>query len=146
MEIREMQAADKQEVLSMMRVFYRSEAVYTNGSDEIFEADIDNCTGDCPFLEGYIFFEGNTIAGYAMVAKSFSTEFGKPCMWLEDLYLKADFRGKGIIPKFFQYIEAKYPGSIFRLEVENENKHAVHVYQKAGYEVLPYVEMKKELK
>ena len=27
------------------------------------------------------------------------------------------------------------------LEVEEENERAVHVYKKAGYEVLPYMEM-----
>ena len=32
-----------------------------------------------------------------------------------------------------------------RLEVEEENKRAVAVYQKNGYETLPYMEMKKEV-
>ena len=40
-------------------------------------------------------------------------------------------------------MEEKYPNSLFRLEVEAENERAVHVYKKCGYEVLPYMEMKK---
>lgn len=32
---------------------------------------------------------------------------------------------------------------IFRLEVEVENERAVHIYRKNGFEVLPYMEMKK---
>ena len=80
-----------------------------------------------------------------MLAKSFSTEFGKQCIWLEDLYLKSEFRGQGIIPKFIKYLEEKYKECIFRLEVENENTHAVHVYEKSGFSSLPYVEMKKEI-
>ena len=44
---------------------------------------------------------------------------------------------------FFKYIEKKYPGSIFRLEADEDNKIAIHVYKKAGFDVLPYVEMKK---
>lgn len=38
----------------MMRVFYASPAVFTNGSDDIFRTDIENCINDNPYLEGYI--------------------------------------------------------------------------------------------
>jgi len=65
------------------------------------------------------------------------------CIWLEDLYLKPEFRGKGIIPEFIVHVQKLYPMAILRLEVENENSHAVYVYQKAGFENLPYVEMIK---
>ena len=41
--IRNMMEQDKQEVLDMMRVFYASPAVQSNGSDEIFENDIRTC-------------------------------------------------------------------------------------------------------
>ncbi len=143
MKIRSMQEADRKEVLSMMEVFYNSPAVFTNGSYEIFVADVDACLNDSPFLEGYVFEENAEVLGYAMVAKSFSTEFGKPCVWLEDLYLKEFARGKGLIPSFFKFIEEKNPNAVFRLEVERENEHAVHVYTKAGFTELPYVEMKK---
>lgn len=136
---------DKSEILSMMKVFYSSDAVFTSGSDEIFEIDFENCLNENPYLEGYVFASNEKILGYAMLAKSFSTEFGKQCIWLEDLYLKSEFRGQGIIPKFIKYLEEKYKECIFRLEVENENTHAVHVYEKSGFSSLPYVEMKKEI-
>ena len=142
--IRPMTSEDKLAVLEMMRVFYASPAVLSNGSEEIFNNDIDNCVNDCPFLEGYIFEGNGAIQGYAMVAKSFSTEFGKPCIWIEDLYMRPECRGKGIGSSFFAFIENKYAGSVFRLEVEEENERALHVYRKCGYEVLPYMEMKKE--
>lgn len=142
--IRKMTKVDKDEVLSMMKEFYSSDAVFTNGSEEIFKTDIENCLNNNLYLDGYIFEVDNDIAGYAMLSKSFSTEFGKPCIWLEDLYLKSEYRGNGIIPKFIQYIKNKYSNSIFRLEVEKENTHAVHVYKKLGFEELPYMEMKME--
>ena len=141
--IRPMEHKDKNAVLHMMRVFYASPAVLSNGSEEIFEADFDHCVSDCPYLEGYIFESGDDLHGYAMVAKSFSTEFGKPCIWVEDLYLKEGCRGLGIGSLFLNYIEEKYPNCVFRLEVEMENQRAVHVYEKCGYQVLPYMEMKK---
>lgn len=94
--IRGMTAKDKSSVIEMMRVFYASTAVLSNGSEEIFSNDVENCVNDNPYLEGYVFEDANEIQGYAMIAKSFSTEFGKPCIWVEDLYIKDRYRGLGI--------------------------------------------------
>ena len=141
--IRAMEEKDRNQVLEMMRVFYASPAVLSNGSEEIFEADFAACISDSPFLEGYIFESAQDIRGYAMVAKSFSTEFGKPCIWIEDIYVKDVYRGFGIGSQFLKFIESKYPDAILRLEVEEENERAVNVYQQCGFEVIPYMEMKK---
>ncbi len=142
-KIRIMTKEDSACVMEMMRQFYASPAVWSNGSEEIFRADVDACVGDSPYLEGYIFEADGRIQGYAMVAKSFSTEFGKPCIWIEDLYVKSDYRGTGIGSRFLKYVEETYPNALLRLEVEAENQQAVHVYRKCGYDVLPYMEMKK---
>ena len=141
--IRIMVESDRASVMEMMRVFYASPAVLSNGSEEIFKADLDACVGDSPYLEGYVFEKDGTVQGYAMIAKSFSTEFGKPCIWIEDLYLESEFRGLGIGSRFLEFIEEKYPDSVFRLEAEAENEMALHVYKKCGFEVLPYIELKK---
>lgn len=141
--IRLMKQEDKESVLEMMRVFYASAAVLSNGSEEIFLNDIENCVNDSPYLEGYIVEDAGGIQGYAMVAKSYSTEFGKPCIWIEDLYLKETCRGSGLGSAVLQFITDRYPGCIFRLEVEEENTRAIQVYKKNGFAVLPYMEMKK---
>ena len=143
-KIRMMTRNDKDSVMKMMKVFYASPAVLSNGSEEIFSNDIENCVNGSPYLEGYIFEDDNEIQGYAMAAKSFSTEFGKPCIWIEDLYIKDNYRGMGIGSMFLKFITQKYPDAILRLEVEEENEKAIRVYQKCGFEVLPYMEMKKE--
>lgn len=143
MHIRKMERQDKGRVIEMMGVFYASPAVLSNGSAEIFEADVEHCIGDCPYLAGYVFEEQGQLLGYAMVAKSFSTEFGKPCIWIEDLYIQEEHRGQGIGTAFLQFIEKTYPDSVYRLEVEAENERAVKVYQKCGFAVIPYMEMKK---
>ncbi len=141
--IRLMTEKDKADVLEMMRVFYASPAVHTNGSDEIFTDDIDACTGDNPYLEGYVIESEEGIAGYAMIAKSFSTEFGKMCIWIEDLYIKKAFRGTGLGKRLMEFILQSYDDCIFRLEAEEENERAVSLYKKCGFDVLPYLEMKK---
>lgn len=144
--IKPMTSEHKTSVLEMMRIFYASPAVLSNGSEEIFNSDIDNCINDNPYLEGYVFEENGEVKGYAMVAKSFSTEFGLPCIWIEDLYFKPEYRGLGLGGQFFSYLDEKYPGTIMRLEAEEENERAIYVYKKCGFEVLPYMELKKHNK
>ena len=141
MNIRKMIPADREAVLGMMRVFYASPAVLSNGSEEIFRADVENCVNDSPYLEGYVFEEAGALVGYGMLAKSFSTEFGKPCIWIEDLYLTEAARGKGIGSAFLQMVAQMYPDTVLRLEAEEENHRAIATYHKNGFEVLPYTEL-----
>ena len=142
-EIRPMEAKDTEAVLQMMRSFYSSPAVYTNGSDEIFKTDIEQCVGDNPYVEGYIFCDGDEIQGYGMLAKSYSTEFGKNCIWIEDIYVKPNYRGAGIGTGFLKFVGEKYADCLLRLEAEADNIYAVRVYENCGFSVLPYMEMKK---
>ena len=142
--IRDMAEHDKENVLAMMRVFYASPAVLSNGSEEIFKSDIENCLHNRQYLEGYVFEQDRQLLGYGMIAKSFSTEFGKRCIWIEDLYVKEQYRGAGIGSAFLEFVAKKYEGCILRLEVEEENERAIHVYEKCGFSVLPYVEMKRD--
>ena len=141
--IRNITILDTDSVLEMMREFYSSPAVFTSGSDEIFISDIENCINNSDYLEGYIIERSDESQGYAMIAKSFSTEFGKPCIWIEDLYVKEQYRGMGLGKMFLDFITEKYTGCIFRLEVEKENEGAVGLYEKCGFDFLPYLEMKK---
>lgn len=141
MRIRKMKPSDENEVLAMMRPFYSSPAVFTNGSEAIFRRDFAECISDSPFLEGYILEDEDQILGYSMLAHSFSTEFGKPCVWIEDIYLKPEARGKGLGTEFLTFVRKTYPQAILRLEVEEENTPAVSAYRKSGFASLPYLEM-----
>ncbi|MCD8238745.1 MAG: GNAT family N-acetyltransferase [Clostridiales bacterium] len=142
-KIRDMNESHREEVISMMKTFYSSSAVYTEGSEDIFINDFNSCVSEGPYSEGFIFEEGKVVCGYGMVSKSFSTEFGKPCIWIEDIYIKEGFRGKGIGKEYFDFLGRKYTGVIFRLEVQEENSAAIHLYKKEGFDILPYTEMKK---
>lgn len=144
--IEKMTEKDRESVREMMRTFYASPAVLSNGSEEIFENDINYCVGDSPYLEGYVFRDKQEVLGYAMAAKSFSTEFGKPCVWIEDLYIKSEHRGEGLGGQFLKFIEEKYADCVLRLEAEGDNERALGVYKKHGYEILPYTELIKRKK
>lgn len=139
--IRSMRESDRDFVLGMMRVFYASPAVHTNGSEEIFHNDISACVGNSPYAEGFVFEQDGVLAGYGMIAKSFSTEFGKPCIWIEDIYLLPAYRRSGAATQFIQMLRATHPDAVIRLEAEEENVTALAAYHKNGMTELPYVEL-----
>lgn len=158
--MRDMRRGDRREVLEMMREFYSSEAVLSNGSDEIFNNDISECISDRPYAEGFVFEpeapaveaeEADTgqdaekkLLGYAMIAHSFSTEYGRHCVWIEDIYIREEARGLGLASAFLDYIKNEYPDALHRLESEHENGHAMEIYRKNGFRELPYVEMVRD--
>ena len=61
--IKPMLSEHKETVFDMMRIFYASPAVLSNGSEEIFNNDINNCINDNPYFEGYVFEENGEILG-----------------------------------------------------------------------------------
>lgn len=146
-EIRKMRACDADAVFGMMRVFYDSPAVLHKVSDAVLRRDIAACVEDGPYLEGYVFLSEGRPVGYSMIAKSFSTEYGGPCIWIEDLYIVPEYHGRGISSAFFSALEKEFAGKAvrYRLEVEEENGHAMRIYSKRGYRATPYVVMGKEL-
>lgn len=143
--IRKMKSEDKAEVMRMMRFFYLSPAVSTNGSDEIFERDIEACLSDDDSLEGFVFEIDEELAGYAMLARGFCTELGRKCVWLEDLFVIPEFRRKGFADDFLGYIKENYRDCAVRLEVEKANKPANALYKKYGFKSFPYNELYLEI-
>ena len=141
MEIRKIADADREFVIDMMRRFYNSPAVITNGSEKIFAANVDACLSDSSLIEGYVFVVDEKIIGYGMLAKSFSTEFGGECIWIEDIFIEKDFRGKGFGTRFLNFVREKYPDKNLGLEVESDNVKAVATYKKFGFKELPYLEL-----
>jgi GNAT superfamily N-acetyltransferase len=146
MTIRKLKITEKAEVLSMMEVFYASDALLVHPETAVLEKMLSDALQDTPLLTGYGFEVEGALAGYGMVTRSYSTERGGLCVWIEDIYIKPQYRGMGIGSAFLQFVETENPGAVrLRLEAEPENEPAMHVYQKAGFEILAYTQLVKEL-
>lgn len=139
--IREMRREDSETVVDMMREFYTSPAVITNGSEKIFAANVDNCLDDSICAAGYVFVDGDKIIGYGITARSYSTEFGVECIWIEDVYVAAEYRGRGVGSKFIRHVKELYPDKLLRLEAEADNDKALDFYKRLGFKALPYLEL-----
>lgn len=147
MEIRKIRQQDFDEVLEMMEVFYASDALLIHPDTAVLRKTLTDSIADGPYLEGFVFETDGQLAGYGMVAKSYSTEAGGRCVWIEDIYIKPQFRGKGFGSSFLGFVEETFSGQVvrIRLEAEPENERAMAVYRKAGYEILGYTQLVREL-
>ena len=139
--IREMRREDSAVVVDMMRKFYQSPAVITDGSEEIFAANVENCLSGSTCAAGFVFVDGDKVIGYGITARSYSTEFGGECIWLEDIYIAEEYRGRGIGSQFVRYVKARHPDKILRLESETGNDKALAFYKRLGFKELPYLEL-----
>jgi ribosomal protein S18 acetylase RimI-like enzyme len=147
MIIRKLEQADFDTVLSMMLVFYASDALLVHPSEEVLRKTLTDALADTPYLEAFGFEENGILAGYGMVAMSYSTEAGGLCAWIEDIYIAPEYRGKGFGTSFLAFVKNRYENRVarIRLEAEPENERAMAVYRKAGFEVLGYTQLVKEL-
>lgn len=147
MNIRKLQKTDFDRVLSMMLVFYASDALLVHPSEEVLRKTLTDALADTPYLEAFGFEENGILAGYGMVAMSYSTEAGGLCAWIEDIYVEPEYRGQGIGTEFLRFVRERYENRIvrIRLEAEPENERAMAVYHKAGFDILGYTQLVKEL-
>ena len=147
MTIRKLTNEDFDAVLAMMQVFYASQALLIHPPQNVLRRTLTDALGDNPYLEAYGFMHDDVLAGYGMVTKSYSTERGGMCIWIEDIYIAPEYRHKGYGSSFLAFVEERYGdhAARLRLEAEPENVHAMQAYQKAGFEILGYTQLVKEL-
>lgn len=138
--IRKIERTDREAYLKMAWDFYHSDAVEHPVPKEFLERTFDELMRSDAYAEGLILeYEGHT-AGYGLLAKTFSREAGGMVCWIEELYVKPEFRSHGLGREVFARLEnAGY--ARLRLEVEPENVRAVRLYERMGYRILPYQQM-----
>ena len=93
-EIRPACAADVPIILQLIRDL----ATYERAPNEVTATEeqlVDVLFGEKPAAEVLLAFENETPAGFAVFFHNFSTWLGRPGLYLEDLFVKPEKRGKG---------------------------------------------------
>jgi len=82
-----------------------------------------------------IFEYENEIVGYSIIINFWSNEFGGNIGFIDELYVKKEFRCKSIGTNFIKYLaENKFGGAVaLRLEVTPDNKKARKLYESIGF-------------
>ena len=137
--IRKIKPKDKIEYIKMAEDFYSSPAVLSPVPKSHFEATFDELMDSSPFTGAYILECENEIAGYGLIARTYSQEAGGIVIWIEEIYVKAEFRSKGLGSEFIKYVKENIPAKRYRLETEPDNIKAQELYKRHRFENLEYI-------
>jgi GNAT superfamily N-acetyltransferase len=96
---------------------------------------LDSLFGPYPGAEVLLAFERDAPVGFAVFFHNFSTFLGRRGLWLEDIYVKPDFRGQGYGRGLLLHVArvAHQRGcGRFEWAVLDWNTPAVHFYKSLG--------------
>lgn len=91
--------------------------------------------GKRAYAEVVLAYQDEKPAGFALFFHNYSTFLGKPGIYLEDLYVQPEFRGKGVGSALFSFLaNLTQERACGRLEwwVLDWNKEAIGFYEKIG--------------
>ena len=143
--IREISPQDQEVFIQMVTDFYQSEAVLSKIPTVNIVSTFKEVTSNSPYAKAYILESQGLLAGYALLGLTFSNEAGGLVVWIEELYIKDEFRGLG--SDFLNFIKDEFAGRAkrFRLEISEDNDSAERLYRRKGYQNLDYKQMVQDL-
>jgi GNAT superfamily N-acetyltransferase len=135
-ELREGTVEDVPLLLSFIRKMAEFERIDCTATEAVLE---ESLFGDRPAAATLLaFVEGHPIA-YAVYFLTFATMVGKRGLWLDDLFVDPEFRGKGVAKAMMAYLaDIAIENKCGRFEwiVLDWNKTAIGFYNKLGAKIL----------
>ncbi|MBI1223977.1 MAG: GNAT family N-acetyltransferase [Bacteroidetes bacterium] len=83
----------------------------------------------------FIFEKLNQIIGYSIVNRFWSNEFSGQILYIDELYVKRDFRSHGVGAQFLQFLQTNLENDsvAFMLEAVLTNEKAIRFYKNNGF-------------
>jgi GNAT superfamily N-acetyltransferase len=122
--------------------FIRKLAVYERLAHQVEATEAvlrDSLFGNVSRAEVLLAFEGETPAGFALFFHNFSTFVGRAGLYLEDIYVNEEFRGRGIGTALFRrlaQIAVERDCGRFEWAVLDWNSSAIRFYEGIGAKAL----------
>ena len=142
MTIRKITKEDKPIYTEMAKDFYSSPAVLENIPEENITSSFELFLSGMPYGDAFIFEADGQTVGYGVLAYTHSQEAGGKVVWIEEIYVKKEYRGCGIGSEFLEFVKESIPARRYRLETEPENDRAAALYRRHGFEHFEYVNYK----
>jgi len=145
--LRDFEIKDKKDFYDMAALFYESGVADKIICREILHNTFNQCVNKSPFIRGVFICHDYLICGYALLTFTYSNEYGGLIMFIDELYVKEDFRTKGIASFFLSSIISEYKNDVVYVEVviSKNNRADVNICQKIGFVVNNYISMHKVL-
>jgi len=121
----------REEVVEMMRQLYDEDRSGRDVDHSRFTSGIEHLVAHPSAGQIVLFREGSALRGYALLVPYWSNEFGGTLLFVDELFVAAEFRGRGIGKSFFRYLERERPfGPVaLALGVNPGNDRARRLYE-----------------
>lgn len=141
--IRLAKESDKELFIEMCKSFYSSSAVLHEVPEKHFAQTFDTyLKTPSAGLIIYVDEEDGVVRAYLLAASMYSNEAGGRTLWLDELFVKDEYRGAGIGKGLLEYAMRENTDVVrFRLELTKVNSSARKLYERMGFEILDYDQM-----
>lgn len=141
--IREINSSDKTNFIKMCIDFYNTDGVDHSIPISNMEKTFNLLIDGSDFAKAYVCEKNNKTAGYILLALTYSNEAGGTVVWLDEIYVKPEFRFQGIGSELIDFVVEKYKSNTarFRLEITESNIGAKKLYSSKGFKDLSYRQM-----
>jgi len=126
--------ADENILIALMREFYAVEHLAFD--EAVTRVALRQMLRDDALGAVYSIRSGEDVAGYVVLTFGFSLEFHGRDALVDELYLREEFRGKGLGRAVLEFVEGVCRAEGIKavhLEVDRVNTRAQEVYRAAGY-------------
>ena len=145
--LKKLEKEDRADFIALSEEFYASPAVLHGVPRSHHERAFEELMRSDAYICCYLLYDGAAKdvppAGYALLQKTYSREAGGFCYWIDEIYVRPAFRGRGLAKELFAFADGLH-GARLRLEAEPDNERAIKLYRALGFQPLPYVQMIKE--
>jgi ribosomal protein S18 acetylase RimI-like enzyme len=127
-------SADADLLVELMRAFYEFDHIPFDERDG--RAALMQLISDERLGRVYLIRSGKETVGYFVLTFGFSLEFKGRDAFVDELFLREEFRGRGIGRRALAFAEDQCRGAGVRalhLEVERANTNAQGLYRRAGF-------------
>lgn len=135
-EFREAAAKEFAALLGMMRKLAEHPPAIPFDEREV-RAALEEFLAHPEFGRAWLIWSGSNLAGYVILTLGFSFEFRGTDAFIDELYVEAEHRRKGIGRRAMEFAEerAREMGvNALHLEVDREDDAAAELYRRTGYE------------
>ena len=141
--IREIKSDDKIDFIKMCMDFYNTDGVDHSIPVSNMEKTFNLLMEGLDFAKAYVCEKNNKTVGYILLALTYSNEAGGMVVWLDEIYVKPEFRSQGIGSELIDFVIDKYKDNAarFRLEITESNMGAKKLYLSKGLKDLSYRQM-----
>ena len=134
--IRPVTSADRAVLRELLAEFYDTDAVLHPLPASYHDAALDELFRSDSLQRACLLEQDGETAGYGLLSLKYSHEAGGLELWVEELYVRPAFRGRGLSAA--EHIRR------IRLETEPENERAAALYARMGFSPLGYCQMFRE--